>query len=296
MASTLRGRRVLITGAAQGIGRATAELLVSRGASVALVDRDALLVRATAAQLGPTARSFVADVTDAAMIERAMEEASDVFGGLDVVVANAGIAPRGASTLTGFDADELERVMAVNVTGAWHTVRAGLRHLGPGGQLVIIASVYAYANGAFTAPYAASKAAVEALGRSLRVELASRGIAVTLAYFGPVDTAFAHAFDVDPVGTKVQDAFPAALVGRIAPAQAAAALVDGIERRRARVITPRRWNAVELLRGPVGRLGDALLAKNKQLAKIGAAIPTAPSAASRAVAEPSTITERTPTT
>ena len=291
----LDGRRVLVTGAGQGIGRKTAELLVSRGARVALVDRDGVAVREAAEQLGPRARAFVADVTDAVALERAVQEAADAFGGLDVVVANAGIAPRRSSTVEGYSADELERVMAVNVTGAWNTARAGLRHLGTGGRLVIVASVYAYANGAFMAPYAASKAAVEALGRSLRVELAARGIGVTLAYFGPVDTGFAQAFDEDPVGTAAQDALPAALVHRIPPQRAAGALVQAIVRGRSRVITPRRWIVLDLLRGPVARLGDRLLAGNTALAKIAAGIPAASPASSRAAATPSSSAEPTTT-
>jgi NAD(P)-dependent dehydrogenase (short-subunit alcohol dehydrogenase family) len=291
----LDGRRVLVTGAGQGIGRKTAERLVSRGARVALVDRDADTVRQAADELGPQARAFVADVTDADALERAVHEAADAFGGLDVVVANAGIATRCSSTVEGYSPDELERVMAVNVTGAWNTARAGLRHLRTGGRLVIVASVYAYANGAFIAPYAASKAAVESLGRSLRVELAARGIGVTLAYFGPVDTGFARAFDEDPVGIAAQDAFPAALVHRITPEHAAAALVDAVARGRSRVITPRRWVALDFLRGPVARLGDRLLAANPALAKIAAGIPAAAPASSRAAAAPSSSVETTTT-
>ena len=249
-ASGLDARRVLVTGAAHGIGRRTAAQLVERGARVALVDRDADAVHAAAAELGPAAVAVRADVTDATQLDKAVAQAADELGGLDVVVANAGIAPRRASTVERFESDELERVMAVNVTGAWNTARAGVRHLRAGGRLVIVASVYAYSNGAFMAPYAASKAAVESLGRSLRVELAPRKIGVTIAYFGPVDTGFAHAFDHDPIAHAVQDAFPSALVHRITPEQAAAAVVMGIERGRARVITPAALDRARTFAGP----------------------------------------------
>jgi NAD(P)-dependent dehydrogenase (short-subunit alcohol dehydrogenase family) len=269
---SIDGQRALVTGAARGIGERTAALLIARGAKVALVDRDAQAVHDAAGRLGAGATPFVADVTNATALEAALVGAAGSLGGLDLVIANAGIATRRIATIESSDADELDRVMAVNVGGVWNTVRAGLDHVQAGGRFVIVSSVYAYANGALMAPYAASKSAVESLGRSLRVELAPRGIGVTLAYFGPVDTDFVHAFDGDPIATALEQALPASIVSRITPEQAAAAVVEGIERGRARVITPRRWIPLELLRGPFARLGDGALARSKLFAGLVARI------------------------
>jgi len=240
--------------------------LIARGARVAILDRDGDALVATAEQLG--AEAFVADVSDQQGIETAVAQAANALGGLDVLVANAGIATRRLATISGSDQDELDRVMSVNVRGVWNTVRAGLRHMHDGGRIGIVASIYAYSNGVLMAPYAASKAAVESLGRSLRVELAPRGIGVTIAYFGPVDTDFVHAFEDDPVVQALEQALPASIASRITPEQAAAAFLDGIERGRSRVITPRRWIPLELLRGPVGRLSDLALARSKTFANL----------------------------
>jgi hypothetical protein len=87
-----------------------------------------------------------------------------------------------------------------------------------------------------------------------------------------VDTGFVHAFDGDETADAIQAAFPAPLVARITPDAAAAAFVDAIAGGRTRVITPRRWIALEHLRGPLARLGDALLARSAPIARIAAAI------------------------
>jgi NAD(P)-dependent dehydrogenase (short-subunit alcohol dehydrogenase family) len=259
-----------VTGAARGIGRCTAELIVRHGGRVALVDRDVDELTRVAAALGDNAIAFAADVADRDAVADAVEQAVAAFGGLDLVIANAGIPTRGARTVGDWAEDELERVMTVNVTGAWNTVRAALPHLSSGGRIALVASVYSFSCGAFLAPYAMSKSAVEALGRALRVELAPRGIDVTVAYFGPVDSAFATAYDEDTAGRLLQQALPSRLVRRITPQQAATALVSGIERGRGRVITPSTWRVADMLRGPLAPVGDALLARHPKLRALAA--------------------------
>jgi NAD(P)-dependent dehydrogenase (short-subunit alcohol dehydrogenase family) len=265
-------RRVLITGAAQGIGFRAAELLCERGARVALLDRDGDRVREAAARLGDHALGLAADVTDAAATTEAMGDAADRFGGLDLVVANAGVPTRGARTVQDWPEDELQRVMAVNAIGVWNTARAGLSHLQDGGRLALVASVAVYSCGAFLAPYTMSKAAVEALGRALRVELAPRGIGVTIAYFAPVQTAFASTYDRDPVGKALNDALPKWAASRLTADDAARGLLRGIHRGKSRVMVPPMWHAVDALRGPAAVFGDPLLARSrviKQLAGRG---------------------------
>src|SRR5205085_1503726 len=108
-----------------------------------------------------------------------------------------------------------------------------------------------------------SKAAVEQLGRALRVELAQHGASASVAYFGFIDTEMVHrAIDQDPLAEQLMQTFPAPLRKRIAPHVAAEAIVRGIERRQARIIRPRRWAAVSALRGLVNPLSDAQLERD----------------------------------
>ena len=125
MSYDLNGKVVLITGAARGIGFAVAQAAHSRGASVALVDLDQTIVAESARVVGSRAIGIGANVADRAQIELAFERAIEQFGRVDVVVANAGIAPETTSTRT-IPADEWERVIEVNLYGVWRTVRAGM--------------------------------------------------------------------------------------------------------------------------------------------------------------------------
>jgi NAD(P)-dependent dehydrogenase (short-subunit alcohol dehydrogenase family) len=124
------------------------------------------------------------------------------------------------------------------------------------GQMVVISSVYAFANGMGNTPYAVAKAGVESLGRALRVELAPHGASATVAYFGWVDTKLVQdAFD-QPDGGRIRDLSPDFLLKRITPAEAGAGLVRGIEERAPRVFVPKWWRYVSALRGIVNPLLD----------------------------------------
>src|SRR6476646_9261456 len=124
----LHGRVALVTGAARGIGLETARALERRGAKVALVDLDASAAEAAAATIAPDALGLAADVSDRAAIGAAVDAVVQRFGGLDVVVANAGIANAPATART-MPEEEFERVLAVNLLGVWRTVRAALPHI-----------------------------------------------------------------------------------------------------------------------------------------------------------------------
>lgn len=116
--------------------------------------------------------ALAADVVDLEAMEQAVSDSVDHFGKVDVVIANAGITPL-KTTARAIDADDWEKVVEVNVMGVWRTIRAGLPAIKKnGGQAVIISSSYAHVNGIFNSSYAVSKAAVEALGRALQIELA----------------------------------------------------------------------------------------------------------------------------
>lgn len=252
----LSGKVALVTGAAKGIGYETARLLHERGASVALVDLSQDEAEAAAATIGERTLGLEADVTDRAAMERVTATVVDRFGGIDVVVANAGIASP-TEPMSVVSVDSFERVIDVDLYGVWRTVQPALGQvIERRGHIVVVASVYAFVNGAMATPYAMAKAGVEALGRSLRVELASHGASAGVAYFGFIDTDMVRDAFADPIARKVEDAFPAFMRRRLPPRAAAAAIVDGIESRAPWMIRPRWWGLWSALRGVMNPLVD----------------------------------------
>ena len=263
----LSGKVALVTGGARGIGFATARALIARGASVAIVDLDGEATAGAAAQLHDTrALGLAGDVTDRGAMQRAVAAAVERFGGLDVVVANAGIAAR-IATFHAFSTETFERVLDVNLMGVYRTVDAALPEIiRRQGHVVVVSSVYAFLNGVGEAPYAMSKAAVEQLGRALRVELVQHGASASVAYFGFIDTEMVHqGLDRDPLAKEMMISLPKPLRKRLQPSVAGESIVRGIERRRPRIIQPRRWAAMSALRGILGPLSDAQLERDQQL-------------------------------
>ena len=171
----VKNKVAIVTGGARGIGLETARGLCQRGASVAVVDLDPQATADAAALLGKNAIGLAADVTDADAMRDVVDAVVGHFGHLDIVVANAGIAPQPATTLV-MDPEMFERVLEVNLSGVYRTVHAALPHIAAnGGHVVVVSSVYSFVNGALLAPYAMSKAAVEQFGRALRGELVQHG-------------------------------------------------------------------------------------------------------------------------
>ena len=127
----LHGARVLVTGATGDIGSALARRPVKSGAQVTLVARSARPLRELAAELGPSAFPQPADVTDAASISAAVDAAAMRAGGVDAVVANAGVMASGR--VEDMDLDELRRVIEVNLLGTWLTLRSSTPHLARAG-------------------------------------------------------------------------------------------------------------------------------------------------------------------
>lgn len=246
----LSGKVALVTGAARGIGYETARELHERGASVVVLDLNAEQAREAAARIGERTLGIGADVTDSGAMMAAVAETVERFGGLDIAVANAGIAPEGATART-MPPEEWERVVEVDLMGVWQTVRAALPQVCERrGQLVLIASLAAFVNGAMLSPYATAKAGVEALGRSLRTELAPFGASATVAYFGWIDTEMVRdGLDRQPGGERLKETLPDFLLRRLTPDVAGAALVDGMEKRAPRVFAPRWWSGVSAARG-----------------------------------------------
>ncbi len=261
----LTDKVALVTGGARGIGFATARALVARGASVVIVDLEAEAAERAAAQIHDSrALGIAADVTDRGAMQRAVADTVERFGRLDVVVANAGIASR-VATFRATPSETFERVLDVNLMGVCRTVDAALPEIvGREGHVVVVSSIYAFTNGIGAIPYAMSKAAVEQFGRALRAELLQHGASASVAYFGFIDTEMVHrAIDQDPLANEMLSAFPKPLHKRLAPKAAGEAIVRGIERRQPRIIRPRRWTVMSVLRGILNPITDARLERDE---------------------------------
>lgn len=232
---TLNGRRVLITGAARGIGALTARRMHERGARVALLGLEPGLLEDVAAGCGG-APWRQCDVADRAQVDAGVEALVAELGGLDVAMANAGIGAQ--MTLVGGDPTVWDKTFAVNLMGAYNLVRAAGPHVAhPGGYMLLTASLAAAVHLPLMSAYCASKAAVESLGDSLRIELRPSGAKVGVAYYAELDT------DMTSRGFSTEAAQRMPLGGHghlpVAPVGPAIdALERGITRRSRRVVSP----------------------------------------------------------
>jgi NAD(P)-dependent dehydrogenase (short-subunit alcohol dehydrogenase family) len=231
-----RRKSVFVTGAARGIGRETARQLVAAGYDVALVDLLADEVEEAAAALGERALPLVADVTDQASLADAAAQAARRFGGIDAAVANAGIAD--LSPILGGDRARQQRMLDINLGGVLDTLRATAPYvIERRGYLLSIASAAAISHLPLLGVYGATKAGVEALSDSLRIELRSRGVQVGVGYFLLIKTPL-----LDGPGSELLPVLERGLGWpmnrRIPVERAGQAIVAGIERRSRRVYAP----------------------------------------------------------
>lgn len=193
LSRSVAGKTVLVTGAASGMGRATAEVFAAEGAHVALTDISADAVEGIARELrarGRVAQAWALDVADPKAIRGVVDEVATQFGGLDILVNNAGI-----SAFCPIDDEEhydavWDRAFAVLLTSHQRLVRAALPHLrrSASPRIVNIASTEALGATSRDSPYSAAKAGVTGLTRALAVELGKEGITVNCICPGPIDT------------------------------------------------------------------------------------------------------------
>lgn len=238
--SSLSGKRVLITGAARGIGAALAEKLASHGARLALLGLEPDQLAAVAERCGDGTFVAECDVSDREQVSHAVDAAAQALGGLDVVVANAGIATAGPLRLQ--PVHTWERVIEINLLGVMYTDRAALAHLERSrGYLLNVASAAAVAHGPGMSAYCAAKAGVEALTNSLRVEESPFGVGVGVAYFLFLDTDMVRDAEREmPQMDRARDRLPRVFARTYPLAPAIDEVVAAIAERRRRVAYP-KW-------------------------------------------------------
>jgi 3-oxoacyl-[acyl-carrier protein] reductase len=243
--------RALVTGASRGIGRATARALAARGARVGLVARGEEELAALAEEIGDRASVHPADVSDREAIERAVAGFAEQAGGIDVAVANAGIARY--APFTEQDADDAERMVLVNVLGTINTVRAALEPMldRAGGHIVVLSSGAGLRAFPWAAVYGATKAADRGFAEALRHELSGTGVSVSTIYPGEVQTSLHAEATQLPDWRNSKDAIPAE--------QVAEATLEAIEEDKREVFIPSQVRMLGL-NGIAPGLLDRLLA------------------------------------
>ena len=191
---------------------------------------------------------FECDVTDWDQVDAAVEGTVEGLGGIDVVVANAGINM--ASPADTIEREAFERIVEVNLLGVWRVVRAALPHvIDRRGYVMCIASMYALLHGATVAAYVTSKAGVEAFADSIRVELKPLGVDVGVAYFSFLDTDLVRGALEEPAVAKMRDNLPWPLNRTSKVEPAVEATVRAIDRRSRTVFYPGWLRVAAPLRG-----------------------------------------------
>lgn len=281
--TALGSQVVLITGGAGGIGAELARRLHAKGAKLVLTDLHEEGLAKLTGELGEhRVLTVVADVRDRAAIQSAADQAVERFGGIDTVVANAGIGSYGS--VLQVDPDAFRRLFDVNVMGVYHTVRAALPSvIDRRGYVLIVSSLAAYAAAPGMAPYNASKAAVEHFANALRLEVAHLGVDVGSAHMSWIDTAMVQDTKTDlATFTEMLTKLPYPLNRTTSVDECGRAFVAGIERRKRRINCPSwvglvRWLKPLMSTGlgelPVGRFVPDLLPRmDAEVAALGRSV------------------------
>ena len=236
---SLNGKVVFITGGARGIGAAVGAECARRGAKVALAGLEPDQLAATAAKIGPETLWFDCDVTEMASVQEAVDGTVAGFGGIDIVLANAGIGTYG--TAEKGDPEAWLRTVDINLNGAYRTLHATLPHvIERRGYIGVVCSIASFAPLAGMSSYNASKAGAEALVRAVRQEVGFRGVDIGAIHPSWIDTDMVRDSEKDlPSFREAKAKLPWPLKATTSVEACARAIVDGFEARKARVFIPK---------------------------------------------------------
>ena len=261
MRQDMAGKKLVVTGAARGIGAVVARLAVARGARVGLIGLEPERLKALADELGPGATWCEADVRDGGSVRFAIDQSADAMGGIDLVVANAGVVAYG--TVRHADDAAFERVIDVNLNGTFRTLKYATPHLErSNGHAMVIASALSFLALPSMASYAASKAGVEMLTLAYRQEVAHLGVTVGLVHPSWIETDLVKGAEQDIpsfVALRKELPYPGNVTTSVD--QAAGAIVDGLVSRRARVYVPRAVGAAGWTKAAISSPAGWLWAK-----------------------------------
>jgi NAD(P)-dependent dehydrogenase (short-subunit alcohol dehydrogenase family) len=260
---SLEGKVFFITGGARGIGAAVAAEAAARGARIALTGLEPDRLEARAAELGPGHIHLEVDVTDSDAVRAAVETTVAELGGIDMVLANAGIAAYGSIETT--DPEAFFRTIDININGVFRTVHATLPHvLARRGWIGILASIASYAPLPGAASYNASKAGVELFTRALRAEVGWRGVCATSIHPSWIDTAMVREAEHDLEAFRdMRSRLPWPVKATTPVARCAELIVDGAEARRDRIFIPKSARLLFWIRNLLNsRAGEAFLTRD----------------------------------
>lgn len=264
----LKGRVVAITGSNGGLGQAITQELHKRGARLALFDvSHPSAEEQTKAFGGPeNARTWVVNVRSMESLETAMREAAEHFGGIDVVIANAGVTA--FEPLVHASPENFDRVIDINLNGVWRTFRAAVPYVKEKqGYMLAISSLAAFIHSPLQASYTASKAGVWAMCDSIRLELRHMGVGVgsvhpTFFHTPLMDQAFA-----DPAGNKIWGGNKGGIFKMVPLQEVLMAVVNGIERRQDFIVVPKQNALVVRAPGLFRKLIEAIGFNDKDIAE-----------------------------
>jgi NAD(P)-dependent dehydrogenase (short-subunit alcohol dehydrogenase family) len=237
--SSVNGKVVFITGGARGVGEEVARRLRRKGAKLVLTDLDEAPLTALAAELGEEhVLTALADVRDLPAMQKAADSAVERFGGIDIVLANAGIASFGS--VLNVDPEAFKRVIDINITGVFNTVRATLPEvIKRRGYVLVVSSLAAFTSAPGLAAYHASKAGAEYFANTLRLEVAHLGVDVGSAHMSWIDTPLVQDAKSDLSTFRVMlSKMPGPIKQTTTVDKCGAAFVKGIEGRKSRIYCP----------------------------------------------------------
>jgi NAD(P)-dependent dehydrogenase (short-subunit alcohol dehydrogenase family) len=236
--SSVNGKVALITGGANGIGAEVARRLHAKGAKLVLTDLDEVLLKEVATRLGEErVLTVVADVRELTAMQQAADKGIERFGGIDIVMANAGIGAFGS--VLEIDPAAFKTVVDVNLMGVFYTVRAALPSvIERRGYVLVVSSLAAFVAGPGMASYDASKAGVEHFANSLRLELAHRGVDVGSAHMSWIDTPLVRESKELSTFQEMLSKLPGPLRKTTSVEKCGETFLKGIEGRKSRIYCP----------------------------------------------------------